>query len=351
MDMSVYELDWNTQYDYYGTADEEACRIIDRNTSIHIDGRAGTGKTYIVKKIMNELKARGKTSLAFSPTNKGARLIGGKTIHSFYYKFKSNKKSLFAQLEKIDCIFIDEVSMMIKDFYQLFLLIKRSFQSIRFIIAGDFGQLPPVNDNWTGDYENSPAMHGLCDGQRIKLMTCRRADRILFDLCCDVNTINIDKFKPTEPTYLNLAYTHETRIKVNKQCMNRYLEETKKPSVFIGKVKTNPKTQDIKLSEGMPIIAHTTDKKLNILNSQTFIITNLSKETFSIMNDDVTQEIKIEKFHQFFYLGFCITIHASQGETFNTKYTIYDWNFTRFCEKAKYVAMSRGTNINNIQIA
>jgi hypothetical protein len=133
--------------------------------------------------------------------------------------------------------------------------------------------------------------------------------------------------------------------------MNRYLEETKKPSVFIGKVKTNPKTQDIKLSEGMPIIAHTTDKKLNILNSQTFIITNLSKETFSIMNDDVTQEIKIEKFHQFFYLGFCITIHASQGETFNTKYTIYDWNFTRFCEKAKYVAMSRGTNINNIQIA
>jgi hypothetical protein len=100
----------------------------------------------------------------------------------------------------------------------------------------------------------------------------------------------------------------------------------------------------------MPIIAHTTDKKLNILNSQTFIITNLSKETFSIMNDDVTQEIKIEKFHQFFYLGFCITIHASQGETFNTKYTIYDWNFTRFCEKAKYVAMSRGTNINNIWI-
>ena len=76
--------------------------------------------------------------------------------------------------------------MMIKDFYQLFTLIKRSFPSIKFIIAGDFGQLPPVNDSWQGDYENSPAMHRLCDGQRIKLSTCRRSDRKLFDLCRSV---------------------------------------------------------------------------------------------------------------------------------------------------------------------
>ena len=61
-------------------------------------------------------------------------------------------------------------------------------------------------------------------------------------------------------------------------------------------------------------------------------------------------KIKTKDFHKFFYLGFCITIHASQGETYNCKYTIYDWDFYHICNKAKYVALSRGTNVSNIQI-
>ena len=65
---------------------------------------------------------------------------------------------------------------MIKDFYQLFILIKRAFKNINYIIAGDFAQLPPVKDNWVGDYENVPAMFNLCEGNRINLTTCRRSD-------------------------------------------------------------------------------------------------------------------------------------------------------------------------------
>ena len=168
IDLSIFDLKWNIQNDYTGSAEDEACRIVDTNNSMHIDGFAGTGKTFLVNNIIRELKQRNKKYLAFSPTTKGARLIGGNTIHSLYYKFKSNRRALFAKMENIEYIFIDEVSMMIRDFYQLFILIKRSFPSIKFIIAGDFGQLPPVNDNWQGDYENSPAMHSLCDGQRIK---------------------------------------------------------------------------------------------------------------------------------------------------------------------------------------
>ena len=348
IDLTVFDLQWNIQEDYK-TAEEEAKRIIDNNKSIHIDGRAGTGKTYLVNKVIDELKSRGKTFLGFSPTNKGARLIGGKTIHSLYYKFKSYKRALFDIMEKVDYVFIDEVSMMTKDFYQLFLLIKRYFPQMKFIIAGDFGQLPPVKDNWTGDYENSPAMHGLCDGNRIKLIKCRRADRELFELCRSVESIDMSKFTPTEDTYLNLAYTHETRMKINRQCMNRFLGDEK--GTFIAKDPKNPKTQNVMLTKGMPIIAHTTDKKLNILKSQTFTLTHVCGKFFTIINEDVTMNFKLENFNKFFYLGFCITIHSSQGETFNEKYTIHDWNFSRFCPKAKYVAMSRGTNINNIQIA
>ena len=352
LDYNVFNLQWNIQEDYEGTAEEEATRIIDSNKSIHINGRAGTGKTYIVNKIIEELKNRGKIYKGFSPTNKGARLINGNTIHSLYYKFKTDKRGLFKMIEKekIEYVFIDEVSMMVKDFYQLFLLLKRAYKNMKFIIAGDFGQLAPVKDNWSGDYENSPAMHSLCDGNRINLMTCRRADSELYDLCKNVETMDITRFTPTEKTYLNLAYTHRTRKNVNRECMERYLLEFGGENVYIPRNKHNPKTQDVRVSKGMRIIAHKTDKEQDILNSQTFEITKVTSNTFTYKSEDKTYTLPTSSFHKFFYLGFCITIHASQGETYFDKYTIYDWNVECVCNKAKYVAMSRGTNMNNIQI-
>lgn len=132
--------------DYIGSAEEEAKRIIASNESVHINGRAGTGKTYLVNKIIDELTQQKKVIRGFSPTNKSARLINGKTNHSLHYKFKTNKRDLMKMIEKdkIEFVFIDETSMMVKHFYQLFILIKRAFKNIKFIIAGDFGQLPPV---------------------------------------------------------------------------------------------------------------------------------------------------------------------------------------------------------------
>ena len=181
---TTYRLEWNIQYDYDGTVAEEATRIVESGASIHIDGRAGTGKSRLVNEVRAVLDEQKRGYMGLSPTNKGARIIGGNTIHSVYYKFKNNRKVLFGMLEKIEYIFIDEVSMMELEFYNLFCLIKRAFPSIKFIIAGDFGQLPPVDDKWTGDYETSPALNMLCGGNRIKLTKCRRSDDVLFKLCC-----------------------------------------------------------------------------------------------------------------------------------------------------------------------
>ena len=243
---------------------------------------------------------------------------------------------------------IDEISMMIELFYQLFIMIKKIYPTMKFIISGDFAQLPPVKDKWIGDYKNSPAMFELCAGNRIQLTKCRRADDVLFNLCKNVECIKIDDFCQTEPTYLNIAFTHETRIKVNNTCMERYTKN--KVFIPLNKDIRNPKTQDLKLCVGMPVVAHTTNKKLNILNSEKFIISDVNTETIIVREHDRIVKIKLSDFHKFFYIGFCITIHTSQGDTFDSKYTIYDWRHPRFCNKAKYVAVSRATNINNIQI-
>ena len=350
LDITLFEINWNIEYDYEVSPEQKALEIIEGNKSGHIDGPAGTGKTYLTNKIIDCLKAKDVKYLAFSPTNKGARLINGQTIHSMYYKFQHNKSALFKALENIQYIFIDEISMMTENFYELFNYIRRSFQKMKFIISGDFGQLPPVKDTWTGDYKNSPALWLLCGGNRIQLTKCRRSDDELFELCKKVENININQFKPTEKTYLNIAYTHKTRMRVNNECMERYLSETKKSFTFIPKYDNNVKTQDVKLCVGMPIIAHLTEKKLDILNSEKFVVKSIDAKNVVVVDGDRFIKVALENFHKYFYLGFCITIYASQGETFENKYTIYDWNFKHFCNKGKYVALSRATNINNIQI-
>ena len=48
-------------------------------------------------------------------------------------------------------------------------------------------------------------------------------NRKLFDFCRSVQSIDITQFQPTEDAYLNLPYTHDTRIKINNQCMKRFL--------------------------------------------------------------------------------------------------------------------------------
>jgi hypothetical protein len=345
----LFVLPWNIQKDYEGTAEEEACRIVNSGKSCHIDGRAGTGKSYLVNRIMDELRTQSKKFMGFSPTNKGARIIGGHTIHSIYYKYQSNKSKLFTMIEPLEYIFIDEVSMMTEEFYQLFILIKRTFYHIKFIIAGDFGQLPPVQDDWIGDYENSPALNLLCDGTRVQLGKCRRSDDALYQLCLNTSKVDKHEFRAKVPTYLNLAYTHKTRMRINRECMERYLREHKKKAIVIPPDILNPKTQEVKLVKGMPVLAHTTNKKLRFMNSQLFMIQSVD-DTEIVLSDTTENPIKIptKDFHQYFYLGFCLTIHASQGETFTEKYTIHDWY--RLCDKAKYVALSRGSSIHNIQI-
>ena len=89
---------------------------------------------------------------------------------------------------------------------------------------------------------------------------------------------------------------------------------------------------------------------MDILNSQMFQISDINDDIMTLSGDDALMKVKTAEFHKWFYLGFCITIHASQGETYHQKYTIHDWKHPCFCEKAKYVAMSRSSDIANIQI-
>jgi ATP-dependent exoDNAse (exonuclease V) alpha subunit len=137
---------------------------------------------------------------------------------------------------------------------------------------------------------------------------------------------------------------------VNRDCMNKFVGEheylTCDASIY------NKKTQHVKIFKGMPIVAYRNIQKEHIFNSEVYTIESIdtNAKTFTFKVEDEVKTYQVDQFKNTFYPGFCITAHVSQGCTFNSKYTIWDWNHPRMDDTAKYVALSRATSIKNIQI-
>ena len=105
--------------------------ILDSIESIHIDGRAGTGKSTLIKMLQAEMEKREISFISLAPTNKACRIINGQTIHRFVASNQILKD------KRITHIFIDEVSMMCEAFYKYFIVLKRMRPELIYIIAGD----------------------------------------------------------------------------------------------------------------------------------------------------------------------------------------------------------------------
>jgi ATP-dependent DNA helicase PIF1 len=132
------------------------------NTNNHyfITGKAGTGKTTL----LNFFRANTKKNIVvLAPTGIAAVSIGGSTIHSFF-RFppnlitKRSVKKVFGKKEvfsKIDCVVIDEISMVradVMDGIDLSLRLNRGkknipFGGVQMIMFGDLYQLPPIIDD------------------------------------------------------------------------------------------------------------------------------------------------------------------------------------------------------------
>ena len=91
---------------------------------------------------------------------------------------------------------------------------------------------------------------------------------------------------------------------------------------------------------------------MDIYNSEVFTVhkIDVEKKMFCIMKENQELGFDIKAFKFMFYPAYCITIHVSQGCTFNEPFTIYDWSHPCMDSSAKYVALSRSTSIHYINI-
>ncbi|MEZ4948904.1 MAG: DEAD/DEAH box helicase [Saprospiraceae bacterium] len=138
------------------SAFQEALNLLEKsNSSIFITGRAGTGKSTLLRLFRTTTK---KKLVVLAPTGVAALNVKGQTIHSFFgfpgrplssrdIKKVRNKKLY----ENLEVIVIDEISMVradLLDNIDQFLKINRNnpdpFGGVQMVFFGDLFQLPPV---------------------------------------------------------------------------------------------------------------------------------------------------------------------------------------------------------------
>ena len=78
-------------------------------------------------------------------------------------------------------------------------------------------------------------------------------------------------------------------------------------------------------------------------------------KTFTIEPQDANFEtdrpielISYDDFQRLFYVAYAITVHKSQGESYDIPYTIHEWE--RYDARMKYLSLSRATSVDLINI-
>ena len=144
-----------------------------KGNNIYISGRAGSGKSVILKEIYKKCKETLPNDSVYitSTTGISAYNIGGRTLHSWAgvvlpsyvrdpHKFlKSCVKRILLDFQKkkrwknTKVLLIDEISMLGASYLELLNAIAKEirnnnlpFGGIKIVASGDFLQLPPVND-------------------------------------------------------------------------------------------------------------------------------------------------------------------------------------------------------------
>ncbi|XP_034669841.1 ATP-dependent DNA helicase PIF1 [Drosophila subobscura] len=153
----------------------EVLRACTTGKNVFFTGSAGTGKSFLLRRIISALPPDG--TIATASTGVAACLIGGTTLHAFagigggdatmQRCLELASRPVSAQTwRKCKRLIIDEISMVDGQFFEKIEAVARHirrndrpFGGIQLILCGDFLQLPPVI---RGDFGAAPPQQRFC---------------------------------------------------------------------------------------------------------------------------------------------------------------------------------------------
>lgn len=393
------------------TKDQEvAYQLMIKGDNVFVTGEAGTGKSFVINKFVDEMQKNDKNILICAPTGIAALQIGGVTIHRCFHaslepQIPKEIKQVPQTVKQADIIIIDEISMCRMDLFEYVARVIIKAEKItkkkkQVIVVGDFYQLPPVTvpsdrkvlEEFYSQYDRGFAFEAeswkAFDFKVTNLVEVMRQNDSEF--IKQLNRLRVGD--QTSIEYFNAhASVHKLKQGITLCGMNRQADKINKDeleklqseekifkAIVKGEVKSSDKpTEDqLRLKLGARVIVLINDTELNLYQNgslgevvgfskdgvdvkidNTKNIINFTYQEWAIENYILVQEEyngiqyqklekeKIGSFKQIpLKLAYAITIHKSQGQTYDQV------NLIPHCFDCGqlYVALSRVKSIDGL---
>jgi len=379
----IFHQGWNKNTEFNSSSNwKEIINYAIENGGLLLEGRAGTGKSYVPKSAFKEgIMTLDKDTKAMSFTNKASRNICGTTIHKLL-KINTNgvmPKQSIEKLKYIKYFIIDEIGMINIDLWKYIVLLKKQNPKAIFILLGDYRQLPPIEEGrlYASNPFKTDVVKWLVNSNKIELTERQRYDKELWDFLekgyeegnwdgLIEDTVNCNDIYNSK----NICYYNKTRTHINNICMDYFKEhpplgkvepnkqilrgftgaepQYKEQSEYLileNDDKKNNKGQTIYLYEGLPLMCVKNNTNLGIINSEEFEVLSYDDDKVYLKRDEGGEniEIDIDEITNLFVPNYCSTTHKSQGSTYNGRVILHDWKRLQSNKKVCYTACSRAT--------